>query len=70
MAALTSTCRSLLASIGVPGHVAERCLNHSLKGAEGIYNRRHDYLDEHREALLLIGKLTPLIDKDLPERDC
>jgi integrase len=44
------TCRSLLASAGVPGHVAERCLNHKLKGVEGIYDR-YDYLDERREAL-------------------
>ncbi|WP_346726992.1 tyrosine-type recombinase/integrase [Pusillimonas minor] len=58
---LRRTCRSLLASLGVPGHVAERCLNHSIKGVEGIYNR-HDYFDERREALeLLAAKLAPLI---------
>lgn len=58
---LRRTCRSLLASLGVPGHVAERCLNHSIKGVEGIYNR-HDYFDERREALeLLADKLAPLI---------
>jgi hypothetical protein len=33
-----------------PGHVAERCLNHKLKGVEGIYDR-YDYFDERREAL-------------------
>lgn len=32
---LRRTCRSLLAAEGVPGHVAERCLNHKLKGVEG-----------------------------------
>src|SRR5690606_7945631 len=59
--ALRRTCRRLLASLGVPGHVAERCLNHSIKGVEGIYNR-HDYFDERREALeLLADKLAPLI---------
>lgn len=47
---LRRTCRSLLASLGVQGHIAERCLNHKLKGVEGIYNR-HDYLTERREAL-------------------
>jgi integrase len=47
---LRRTCRTLLASQGTPGHVAERCLNHKLKGVEGIYNR-HDYFDERREAL-------------------
>ena len=47
---LRRTCRTLLAEIGVPGHVAERCLNHKLKGVEGIYNR-HDYFDERKVAL-------------------
>lgn len=47
---LRRTCRTLLAEIGVPGHVAERCLNHKLKGVEGIYNR-HDYFDERKRAL-------------------
>ncbi|EZQ18245.1 integrase [Halopseudomonas bauzanensis] len=58
---LRRTCRSLLASIGIPGHVAERCLNHRLKGVEAVYNR-HDYFDERREALnQLAQKLAPLI---------
>ena len=47
---LRRTCRSLLARQGTPGDVAERCLNHKLKGVEGIYNR-HDYLEERREAM-------------------
>ncbi|GAB1145552.1 MAG: tyrosine-type recombinase/integrase [Shewanella algae] len=47
---LRRTCRSLLAEIGTPPHIAERCLNHKLKGVEGIYDR-HDYLEERREAL-------------------
>ena len=42
---LRRTCRSLLAGAGVAAHVAERCLNHKLKGVEGIYDR-YDYLDE------------------------
>ncbi|WP_324034614.1 tyrosine-type recombinase/integrase [Aeromonas caviae] len=59
---LRRTCRSLLASIGIPSHVAERCLNHKLKGVEGIYNR-HDYLDERREALeKLADILAPIVD--------
>ncbi len=54
--------RSLLASEGVHGHVAERCLNHKLKGVEGIYDR-YDYLDERREALELVAsKLAPVIN--------
>lgn len=40
----------LLAKLGTPIHVAERCLNPKLKGVEEIYNK-HDYFDEKREAL-------------------
>ncbi|GDY28273.1 integrase [Agarivorans sp. Toyoura001] len=47
---LRRTCRSLLAAQGTPGHIAERCLNHKLKGVEGIYDR-HDYLKERKAAL-------------------
>lgn len=54
---LRRTCRSLLASQGTPAHVAERCLNHKLKGVEGIYDR-YDYLEERKEAL---GKLAALL---------
>ena len=61
---LRRTCRSLLAAAGVSGVVAERCLNHKLKGVEGIYDR-HDYLDERREALQKIADLlTPIINHD------
>ena len=61
---LRRTCRSLLASLGVPGHIAERCLNHKIRGVEGIYNR-HDYFDERRDALnQLAQKLTPIIQAD------
>ncbi|MBB1464560.1 tyrosine-type recombinase/integrase [Vibrio sp. SG41-7] len=47
---LRRTCRTLLAKQGTPGEVAERCLNHKLKGVEGIYNQ-NDYLEDRREAL-------------------
>lgn len=58
---LRRTCRTLLASIGTPGHVAERCLNHKLKGVEGIYDR-HDYFEERKEALTKLAiKLQPLV---------
>ena len=53
---LRRTCRSLMASAGVPGHVAERCLNHKLKGVEGIYDR-YDYFDERREGLWKVEEL-------------
>lgn len=44
------TARTHLAALGVTAFVAERALNHKLKGSEGIYDR-HDYFDERREAL-------------------
>jgi len=55
---LRRTFRSLAASQGIAGHVAERCLNHKLKGVEGIYDR-HDYLEERKEAH---AKVTDLLD--------
>ncbi|MGY5798410.1 tyrosine-type recombinase/integrase [Rheinheimera faecalis] len=54
---LRRTCRTMLAQIGVPGHIAERCLNHKLKGVEGIYNK-HDYFEERNEALRLLSLKT------------
>ncbi|MCL1059744.1 tyrosine-type recombinase/integrase [Shewanella gelidimarina] len=51
---LRRTCRSMLAKQGTPGHVAERCLNHKLKGVEGIYDR-YDYFDERREAFVQLS---------------
>lgn len=44
------TARTHLEALGVQPHVAERCLNHKLKGVEGIYNR-HDYYEERKAAL-------------------
>ncbi|MBT4549312.1 MAG: tyrosine-type recombinase/integrase [Gammaproteobacteria bacterium] len=59
---LRRTFRSLLSSEGIPGHIAERCLNHKLKGVEGIYDR-YDYLDERKHALEVISKkIAPLIN--------
>lgn len=63
---LRRTCRSLLAASGVPGHVAERCLNHQLKGIEGVYDR-HDYFKERAEALAKVAALVaPAIDEVQP----
>lgn len=53
---LRRTARSHLAALGVDSHIAERCLNHKLKGIEGVYNH-HDYLNERRVALDLLAKL-------------
>lgn len=44
------TARSHLAALGVQPHVAERCLNHKLKGVEGIYDR-HDYFEDRKAAM-------------------
>ena len=46
---LRRSCRSLLSEVGTAGEVAERCLNHKLKGVAGIYDR-YDYLNERRKA--------------------
>tara|TARA_R110001583_G_scaffold124563_2_gene275966 strand:- start:1589 stop:2824 length:1236 start_codon:yes stop_codon:yes gene_type:complete len=60
---LRRTCRSLMAATGIPGHIAERCLNHKLKGVEGIYDR-YDYLEERRAALHKIADLiAPLVNQ-------
>jgi len=58
---LRRTCRRLLASLGVSGHVAECSLNHSLRGVKGTYNR-HAGVNERKEAVdLLATALAPLL---------
>lgn len=47
---LRRTARTHLAGLGTAPHVAERCLNHALKGVEGIYDQ-HDYFSERKAAL-------------------
>ena len=60
---LRRTCRSHLAENGIPSHIAERCLNHKVRGVEGIYDR-YDYLEERREAIQAIAQsLKLIIDK-------
>jgi len=57
---LRRTCRSLLAAEGVAPHVAERCLNHKLRGIEGVYDQ-YEYLNERRAALTRIAEsINPL----------
>lgn len=53
---LRRTCRSLLASLSVPPHIAERCLNHKIEGVQGIYDR-YDYYYERKKALEEISKV-------------
>jgi integrase len=47
---LRRTARTHLEALGVAPHVAERCLNHKIRGIEGVYNR-HDYFEERKAAL-------------------
>ena len=56
------TARTHLAALGIEPHIAERCLNHKLKGIEGIYNR-HDYYDERRKALDEWSRLLSALEK-------
>jgi len=56
------TARTHLAELGVDPIVAERCLNHRIKGVEGIYNR-HQYFNERRAALTLWEKRLIMIEK-------
>jgi len=64
---LRRTCRTWLAVLGVPDHVAEAVLGHKAPGIVRIYNV-HGYLDERRAALELWGdKLQALGPDVLPE---
>jgi len=47
---LRRTCRTGLAKLKIPPHIAERVLNHAQEKIPGTYDV-HDYLDEKREAL-------------------
>lgn len=59
---LRRTARTIISSNGTPPHIAERCLNHKLKGVIGIYDR-HDYLEERREALEKLSLIiAPLVN--------
>ncbi|EBR8049217.1 site-specific integrase [Salmonella enterica subsp. enterica serovar Altona] len=56
------TARTHLAALGVDPVVAERCLNHRIKGVEGIYNR-HQYFDERAHALELWAGLLVALER-------
>jgi integrase len=69
---LRRTARTHLEALGVTPYVAERCLNHKIKGVEGIYNR-HDYFEERKVALnawaaLLVQFERGRTDKVIPLR--
>lgn len=59
---LRRTCRTLLSKIGVEGHIAERCLNHKLRGVMGIYDK-HDYFEERKLAFEKLSRfLEPIFN--------
>ena len=60
------TARTHLAALGVDPFTAERCLNHKIKGVEGIYNR-HDYFDERKAALNEWAKLLSALEEGRPD---
>lgn len=60
------TARTHLAALGVDPFIAERCLNHKIKGVEGIYNR-HDYFDERKAALNEWAKLLQALEDGRPD---
>ncbi|WP_217530591.1 tyrosine-type recombinase/integrase [Vibrio cholerae] len=65
---LRRTFRSLAASLGIAGNVAERCLNHKLKGVECIYDR-HDYFEERRIAHQTVADvIEPLVNFEHPSQ--
>ena len=56
------TARTHLAALGIDRHAAERCLNHKLKGVQGIYNR-HDCFDERKAALETWARLLAQLER-------
>ncbi|WP_232771911.1 site-specific integrase [Glaciecola sp. 33A] len=59
---LRRSARTLLASLKVPPHVSEQCLNHKLKGVEEVYDQ-YDYFDERKDALSQLANLVgPLVN--------
>jgi len=56
------TARTQLAALGIAPHIAERCLNHKIKGIEGTYNR-HDYFEERKAALELLAAFLESCEK-------
>ena len=62
--------KTLLASLGVQPHISERCLNHKIKGVEGIYDG-YDYFEERKLGLKVLSDLlvqleSGALDKVIP----
>lgn len=58
------TARTQLGALGIDPFVAERALNHKLRGTQGIYDR-HDYLPQRRQALAQWATLLGSLSKGL-----
>ncbi len=59
---LRRTCRTLLSGLGIDTNVAEKCLNHKVKGVKGVYDQ-YQYFEERKKALQKLAELVfPLID--------
>lgn len=59
---LRRSCRTFLEELKVPDNVAEKCLNHKVKGVRGVY-ARFEYFEERKEALQkLANHLYPLLE--------
>lgn len=61
------TAKTLLASLGIKPHVSERCLNHKIKGVEGIYDG-YDYFEERKSALKALSDLLVQIENGAIEK--
>jgi integrase len=61
------TARTHLAALGISREIAERALNHKLRGIEGIYNV-HDYFEERRHALNVWADLLVNLDRNDPSK--
>jgi integrase len=56
------TARTHLSGLGVFPHIAERCLNHAVKGVKGIYDH-YDFFDQRKEALQKLADLLELCER-------
>jgi integrase len=61
------TAKTLLGSLGVQPHISERCLNHKIKGVEGIYDG-YDYFEERKAALKALSDLLEQIENGATEK--
>lgn len=62
---LRRTFRSLLSELKVQPHIAERCLNHKLKGIEEVYDR-YDYFEERVDALNKVAEHLDALESAAP----